>query len=151
MEASRVFVGSDHAGFELKNLIVERLRAEFPQLPVEDCGTQSEASTDYPTYAKIVGEKVAADPKSRGILVCGSGIGMSIAANKVRGVRAAQVWDATSARLCRQHNGANVVCVGARLTGRETAFDIVRTFLKTAFEGGRHAGRLELIQKMEQA
>ncbi len=149
-DSAQIFIGSDHAGFELKTLVLERLRAEFPKSKIEDCGPDSEASVDYPKYAEIVGKKVASQG-GIGVLICGSGIGMSISANKVNGVRAAMVWDTTSARLSRQHNGANVVCIGARLTGRETAFDIVRTFLKTPFEGGRHATRVELITKLEQA
>jgi ribose 5-phosphate isomerase B len=149
-DSAQVFVGSDHAGFELKTLVLERLRAEFPQAKIQDCGPVSEDSVDYPKYAEIVGKKVVSQG-GVGILICGSGIGMSISANKVNGVRAAMVWDTTSARLSRQHNGANIVCIGARLTGRETAFDIVRTFLKTPFEGGRHAARVELITKLEQA
>lgn len=149
-EASRIYVGSDHGGFELKTPILEMLRAEFPHAQVEDCGTLSQASTDYPTYAEKVARSIVAHG-GLGILICGSGIGMSIAANKIDGIRAAMVWDVTSSRLSRQHNGANVVCMGARLIGREVALDIVRTFLKTEFEGGRHATRVELISKLEQA
>lgn len=144
-----VFIGSDHAGFELKKQVLEHLHADFPDLSVEDCGTQNTDSTDYPLFAKKVADKVIKE-NGMGILICGSGIGMSIAANKVRGVRAAVVWDATSARLSRQHNAANIVCVGARLVGREEAFDAIRTFLTTSFEEGRHATRIELISKMEE-
>ncbi len=149
MHASgRLFIGSDHAGFELKSAIVDLLNQEFSGWEVEDCGPSSASPVDYPDFAKRVAEKVAGTA-ALGVLICGSGIGMAIAANKIPGVRAAQVWDVTSSRLSRRHNGANIVCFGARLTGKEVALDIVRTFLKTEFEGGRHAVRLELIGKME--
>jgi ribose 5-phosphate isomerase B len=143
-----VFLGSDHAGFELKTLILEKLRLEFPDHAIEDCGPDSEASTDYPLYAKKVADKVVAS-KGLGILVCGSGIGVSIAANKVHGVRAALCWDATSARLSREHNDATVLCLGSRLIGREVAFDAVRQFLRAEFQGGRHSTRIEQIRDLE--
>ncbi len=144
----KVFFGSDHAGFELKALLVEKVRAEFPEVDWEDCGPDSEESTDYPIFAEKVARKVVAE-NGFGVLVCGSGIGVSIAANKIAGVRAAICWDVTSARLSREHNDANVLCMGARLVGREVAFDMVRQFLRAKFQEGRHAARLELIRKLE--
>src|SRR5687767_8434655 len=113
--SQKIFVGSDHAGISLKKPLLEGLRKALPQLQFEDLGCHSEESVDYPDFAEQVGRKVA-ETKGRGILVCGSGLGMCIAANKVNGVRAASAWDATSARLARQHNDANVICLGARLT-----------------------------------
>lgn len=148
--SKRLFIGSDHAGLELKTWVAERLAVDFPGIQIEDCGTQTPDSTDYPIYAAKVAEKTVKNG-GIGVLICGSGIGMSIAANKVRGARAALVWDVTSARLSRQHNGANIVCVGSRLVGREVAIDAIRTFLKTSFEEGRHAKRLDLIHQMEDA
>lgn len=149
MVVSVLFIGSDHAGFSLKEKVREMLGKEQPTLKVVDCGCFDENSVDYPDVAKLVGEKIAKLPESYGLLICGSGIGMSIAANKVAGIRAAEVWDATSARLSREHNNANIACFGARLVGMETAFDIVRAFIKTAFQGGRHEGRVKKISQLE--
>ncbi len=143
-----VYLGSDHAGYDLKTWLQERLKSEFPSAKINDVGTHSTASCDYPEFARAVGTEVAKGG-SFGILVCGSGIGMAIAANKVKGIRAAQVWNSTSARLCRQHNDANVICLGARLLGQEVAWDALRTFLKTEFEAGRHQKRVDLIHQME--
>ncbi len=149
-QVKRLYLGSDHAGVALKALLVAKIAIEFPDCSVQDCGPDSEASTDYPTHAKTVALKVASDPGALGILICGSGIGMSIAANKFDGIRAALVWDATSARLCRQHNDANILCLGARLTGPEVVFDIVRQFLTCSFDTtGRHTKRLDLIREIE--
>jgi ribose 5-phosphate isomerase B len=145
-----LFLGSDHAGVRLKALVIEKLRVEFSEFEIQDFGTHEEASTDYPLYAQKVAHAVAAERGAKGILICGSGIGMSVAANKVTGIRAALVWDATSARLCRQHNDANILCLGARLIGPEVALDCVRAFLTADFDTqGRHSKRLELIQQME--
>jgi RpiB/LacA/LacB family sugar-phosphate isomerase len=144
----KVFFGSDHAGFELKALLVQKVQSEFPEIHWEDCGPESEESTDYPVFAEKVARKVVAE-NGLGILVCGSGIGVSISANKVAGIRAALCWDVTSTRLSREHNDANVLCLGSRLIGREVAFDMVRQFLRSEFQGGRHAERLELIRKLE--
>ncbi|MBY0371610.1 ribose 5-phosphate isomerase B [bacterium] len=143
-----IFIGGDHAGFETKKSIVEFLKKEFPAHVVEDCGTHSSASTHYPLHAEAVAKKVVASG-GLGVLVCGSGIGVAIAANKVPGVRATVVWNSTSARLCRQHNDANIVCFGARLLGPEVIQDSLRAFLTATFEQGRHAERVELIRKME--
>ncbi|MGQ0735726.1 MAG: ribose 5-phosphate isomerase B [Acidobacteriota bacterium] len=143
----KVALGADHAGFAMK----DALKGVLDELGVayDDLGTNSPASVDYPDYAQAVAEGVAEGRFDRGILVCGSGIGMAIAANKVPGVRAAVVTEAESARLSRQHNDANVIALGARLTSPEGAAAIVRTFLSTAFEGGRHADRVEKIRALE--
>ncbi len=143
----RVAIGSDHAGFELK----EQLKRVLDELRVEytDVGTRSPASVDYPDYAEAVARGVAEGRFDRGVLVCGSGIGMAIAANKVEGVRAATIADEVSARLCREHNDANVITLGARLTPPDLAAVILRTFLDTAFEGGRHSQRVDKIHAIE--
>lgn len=146
---SLLLIGSDHAGFSVKEKVRELLAKEFPDLKVKDCGCFDENSVDYPDVAKTVGTAVALDASHRGILICGSGIGISIAANKIAGVRAAEVWDMTSARLSREHNDANIVCFGARLIGIEVAFDIVRTWLRSGFLGGRHEGRVKKIAQLE--
>ncbi len=148
MMSGKVFIGSDHAGFTLKSSLLAQLRERFPALQVEDVGTHDTQSVDYPDFAKKVGENVVASG-GRGILVCGSGIGMSIAANKVAGIRAAVVWDATSARLTRQHNDSNVMCLGERLTGPEVAWEAMTVWLNTEFQGGRHQRRVDLISGME--
>jgi ribose 5-phosphate isomerase B len=144
----RVALGADHAGFELKNAlkrVLDELGATY-----HDFGTSSHESVDYPDFAEAVARGVAQQRFDRGILVCGSGIGMSIAANKISGIRAAVVSDAEAARLSRQHNDANVLAIGSRLTPEHRAADIVRTFLTTAFEGGRHEKRLDKITRIEQ-
>jgi len=143
-----IFIGADHAGVGLKKTLLEKLVPEFPQFKFEDLGPQTEESVDYPDFAEKVGRGVA-ENNARGILVCGSGIGMAISANKIKGVRAASVWDATSARLCREHNAANVICLGARLTGVEVALESCRVWLKTEFQGGRHQKRIDRISQLE--
>jgi RpiB/LacA/LacB family sugar-phosphate isomerase len=147
-DGKKIYFGCDHAGFPMKKPLLDALRTEFPQLIFEDCGTLDESSVDYPDFAKAVAMKVVAE-SARGILVCGSGAGMAMAANKVAGIRASQAWDATSARLCRQHNDANVLCFGARLVGLEVALDIVRVWLNTEFLGGRHQRRIDKIKMLE--
>lgn len=143
-----IYVGSDHAGFELKEALREHIKGEGHT--VVDVGTFSAVNkVDYPDIAKDVAEKVRDNAGSRGILICGTGIGISIAANKVKGIRAANVHDITEARLSRMHNDANIVTIGQRTTGPETAKDIVDTFLSTEFEGGRHTARLEKITAIE--
>jgi ribose 5-phosphate isomerase B len=142
-----VGLGADHAGFELK----DALKRVLDELGVsyDDLGTSSSASVDYPDYAQAVASGVVEGRFDRGILVCGSGIGMSIAANKVHGIRAAVVTEAESARLSRAHNDANVIALGARLTSEADAAEIVRAFLNTEFMGGRHAERVEKIRGLE--
>jgi ribose 5-phosphate isomerase B len=144
----KVAVGSDHAGYTLKQRLVEKLKSSGHQ--VEDVGTFSEESTDYPDYAAAVGRKVAAGDADKGLLVCSSGVGMSIAANKVRGVRAALGVSADEVSYTRRHNDANVLAIGAKYTEPELAETLVDTFLATEFEGGRHTRRVEKIQKLEQ-
>ncbi len=143
----RVAIGADHAGFELK----EQLKRVLDDLRIEytDVGTASLASVDYPDFAEVVARGVATRQYDRGVLVCGSGIGMAMAANKVEGVRAASVTDEVSARLCREHNDANVLTLGARFTDADRAAAILRAFLETPFEGGRHGQRIDKIHAIE--
>ena len=136
----RIAAGSDHAGLSLKNTLIERLKAAGND--VADLGTHSSASCDYPDFAAAVGQAVASGAADRGLLVCGTGQGMAMAANRIAGVRAAVVADAFSARATRQHNDANVLCLGERVVGGGVAGDIADAFFKTEFEGGRHAGRV---------
>jgi ribose 5-phosphate isomerase B len=145
----RVAIGADHAGFELKELIKETL--DELRVAYKDVGTNSDESVDYPDYAAKVGRAVAAGEFDRGILVCGTGIGMALAANKIAGIRAAPVVDLESARLAREHNNANVLAIGARVTPPERALDLVRVFLRTEFEGGRHERRLQKVAALEQS
>ena len=141
----RVVVGSDHAGYKLKEHLKERLTAWGHE--VEDVGTHSADSCDYPVFGVAVGKRVAAlGGDARGVAVCGSGIGISIAANRVPGVRAALVQEPTAARLSRQHNDANVICFGERLIGVAVAEESLRVWLETPFEGGRHARRVALLE-----
>jgi len=144
----RVAIGADHAGYELKEIIkhtLDELRVSY-----KDYGTDSDESVDYPDYAAKVGRVVASGEFDRGILICGTGIGMAIAANKIPGIRAAPVVDLESARLAREHNNANILAIGARVTPPERALDLVRLFLKTEFEGGRHERRLQKVAALEQ-
>ena len=117
---------------------------------VEDLGPYTPESVDYPTYAEKVGKAVVADKASLGILICGTGIGMSLAANKVKGVRAAACSEVYSAKLTRQHNDANILCLGARVIGIETAKMMVDAFVETEFEGGRHKRRVDMIMALEE-
>ncbi len=146
----RIAVGSDHAGFALKATLAEHMEGAGHQ--VIDLGTDSsEVSVDYPDYGLAVGRAVAEGRADRGICVCGTGIGIGIAANKVTGIRAALVHDVTTASLARRHNDANVICLGGRTTGALEAIDAVDTFFSTAFEGGRHQRRLDEISDFESA
>ena len=140
-------IGSDHGGYELKNHIIKHL--EERGIEVKDYGCFSEASVDYPDVAKAVCEGVTSGEAERGILICGTGIGISIAANKVKGIRAALCSDVYSAKMCRQHNNANILCLGGRVTGRELAFMIVDTYVDENFEGGRHQNRVDKIHALE--
>jgi ribose 5-phosphate isomerase B len=143
----KVAIGSDHAGFRLK----EELKTYITSLNVEvkDFGCHSEDSVDYPDIAREVALSVARGEVDRGILICGTGIGMSIAANKVKGIRAAVGNELLSVRLAREHNNANVLTLGARIIGTEVAKEAVRVFLETQFLGGRHQRRIEKIGEME--
>ena len=144
----RIAIASDHGGFELKEALKPLL--DELRIPYQDFGTTSPDAVDYPDYAAIVGRKVAAGEFERGILACGTGIGMSIAANKIPGIRAAVVWDVNTARLARAHNDANIMTIGGRTTSAALARDIVRTFLITAFEGGgRHTRRVDKISLLD--
>ena len=144
----KILIASDHAGFEGKEAVKKTL--DDMGVEYEDLGTVSLESVDYPDYAERVARGVAGGEAERGILVCGSGIGMQIAANKIPGVRAALAWNEETAELARRHNDANVVAVGARTTPQETIDRIIRAFLTTDFEGGRHQRRIEKIKKLEE-
>lgn len=143
----RISIGSDHAGFEMKEMLEAHLREIGHD--VIDVGTYDNGSVDYPDLAAMVGKAVASGEADRGVLVCGSGIGVAIAANKVDGVRAANVYDPEMARMSRRHNDANVVTMGGRYLPEETAREIVDAFLETAFEGGRHQRRIDKITALE--
>ena len=145
MPGGAIAVASDHAGFDLKELLKRDLQEAGHA--VLDLGTHSGASVDYPDFGSAMGEAIASGKAERGVLVCGTGIGISIAANRNPAVRAALVHDETTARLSRQHNDANVVAFGSRVIGPETARAALRVFLSTAFEGGRHAARVTKLSK----
>lgn len=140
----KVAIASDHGGFRLKREIVKYLESQ--QIEYTDFGTDSEDSVDYPDFAKPMSEKVARGEFDRGILICGTGIGMSIAANKVPGIRCALVHDTFSAKATRQHNNSNVLAMGERVIGTGLALDIVELWLNTEFEGGRHDRRVDKIE-----
>lgn len=144
----KIALASDHAGYAEK----ERLKPLLEELGIEyeDMGAASAESVDYPDYARRVGERVARGEAEQGILVCGSGTGMAIAANKVPGVRAAVAWNEDVAKLARQHNDANILALGARTTPPEEIPGIVRAWFATNFDGGRHAARLEKITQIEE-
>jgi ribose 5-phosphate isomerase B len=141
-----IALGADHAGFATKEQIKDLLRSM--NVEFRDFGTSSADSTDYPDYAHSVAEAVGGGAAEFGILVCGTGIGMSIVANKHNGVRAANVESVEAARLARQHNNANILALGARLTPWETAKEIIAVFLGTPFEGGRHQRRVDKIHTL---
>jgi ribose 5-phosphate isomerase B len=139
-----VAIGSDHAGVAYKAALVQLLN-ELGHT-VRDFGTDSEEAVDYPDYIRPVAEAVARGEYERGIILGGSGNGEQMVANKVRGIRCALCWNTTTARLARQHNDANMVAIGERVTGLETARDLVRVFLDTSFDGGRHRRRIDKIE-----
>ena len=143
----RIAIGADHGGYELKQYIAEFLIAQGHQ--VQDFGTHSLESVDYPDFATPLARAVAAGEFERGILVCGTGIGMSIAANKVHGIRAALCTNCYMARMSRQDNDANILCLGGRVLGLGLALEIVQTFLSNEFLGGRHARRVDKISALE--
>lgn len=140
MAAEIIAIASDHAGFEYKDLLKRQLIDWGYE--VLDLGTDSTASVDYPDFGRRLAKAVAEGKVRRGVVICGTGIGISIAANREPKVRAALCHDVTTAKLARQHNDANVLAIGARTTGIEVARETVRAFLDTEFEGGRHAGRV---------
>ena len=139
-------IASDHGGFALKQEIMAHLKAAG--VAFEDLGTYTEESCDYPVYAEKLGRAVAAGEYERGILLCGTGIGISMAANKIPGIRAALCSDCYSAEMSRRHNNANVLALGGRVLGPELAFRIVDTFLTAPFDGGRHQRRVSLIDAL---
>lgn len=143
----KVAIGSDHGGFKLKQAVMKRL--DELNIEYKDFGVYENESVDYPDYARPVSESVVAGEFDRGILLCGTGIGMSIAANKVKGVRCALVHDNFTAKLTRQHNNTNVLAMGERVIGEGLALMIVETWLSTEFEGGRHERRLEKVKGLE--
>ncbi len=139
-----IAIACDHGGFHLKNEICKHLTAQ--NIPFLDLGTDSADSVDYPVYAKKVCVMIQDGTSDRGILVCGTGIGMSIAANKQKGIRAACCSESFSARFTRMHNDANVLCLGERVIGSGLALDLVDLFLNTEYEGGRHAKRVAMLE-----
>jgi ribose 5-phosphate isomerase B len=145
----KLAIACDHAGLTLKTRVLDLLKQKG--IEVMDFGTNNHESVDYPDFAMRVAEAVSSGGAARGILMCGSGIGMSIVANKFNGVRAALCYDAQTARLSREHNDANILVMGSRLLDEPKAMEIVRTWLETEFEGGRHVRRLEKIQEIEKS
>ena len=143
----RIAVGSDHAGFRAKETIKAYL--EGAGYGVDDVGTFSEESVDYPDFSRAVGERVASGKNPLGVLVCGTGIGVSIAANKVEGIRAALAHDSLTARRAREHNDANVLTLGGKIVGDDEAIAIVQEFLNAQFAGGRHQRRIDKITEMD--
>lgn len=144
MEDLKVAIGCDHAGFELKEQIIEYLKTN--NIEYKDFGCYSKDSCDYPVIGKEVAIEVANKTFNKGILVCGSGIGMSIAANKIKGIRAALCWNTQTAKSSRTHNNANVLCLGERVTEAPLALEMVDLWLHTGFEGGRHQARVDMIE-----
>ncbi len=140
----KIIIGSDHAGFNLKNKLIQFI--ENKGIEIDDAGTYSTESCDYPKIAKEVAEKISSKEYEKGILVCGTGIGMSIAANKIKGIRAAVVSDTCSAKMSRMHNNSNILCLGERIVGEELAKDITEIWLNTDFLGERHARRVDMIE-----
>ena len=143
----KLAIGADHAGLELKNLLRDTLTQAGHE--VRDFGTDSKDSTDYPDYAAKVGRAVASGEAERGFLVCGSGVGMSIAANKIRGIRAALGYNEEEVKLTRQHNNANILTFGERFIDPETAVRLAKLFLETPFDGGRHERRVNKMTELE--
>jgi ribose 5-phosphate isomerase B len=140
----KIAIGSDHGGFELKEKVVKFLIEN--KYEILDLGCNSSESVDYPKYGRLVGEAVVEKKADKGIVICGTGIGISIAANKVKGVRAALCTNTTMARLTREHNDANVLAMGGRIVGDVLALEMVEIFLTTEFEGGRHQKRIDLLE-----
>ena len=149
MQQLKVAIGSDHAAVAMKEDIVKELRAGGAQ--VEDVGTFTGDPVDYPDFAAEVSSRVKNGTADRGIVLCGTGIGVAIAANKIHGIRAAVCHDVTTARLARQHNDTNVLCLGSRILGPAVAADIVKMWLATGFEGGRHQRRIDKIEALDAA
>jgi ribose 5-phosphate isomerase B len=142
----KIIIGGDHGGYDLKVLVVEYLRRQGHE--VEDIGAHGHDSVDYPQYAVHVAEAVTGGKADRGILICGSGIGMCMTANRITGARAALVSEPYAARMSRRHNNSNILCLGGRFLGDQLAFEIVSAWLQEEFEGGRHQRRLDLIDQL---
>lgn len=142
-----IAIGCDHGGLSHKEKIKEKLTEWGYEY--KDFGTYDESSCDYPDIAKEVAEGIKSGECDKGILICGTGIGMSIAANKVLGIRAAHVTDTFSAKMSREHNNAHIICLGERITGIEVAFEIVKAYLEAEFQGGRHEQRVNKIMALE--
>ncbi len=144
---NKIIIGCDHGGFELKNEVIAHLTKRGVE--VTDVGTYSTDSCNYPDYARAACQRIQSGEFERGILICGTGIGISIAANKHNGIRAACCSDTFSARMTRLHNNANVLCLGGRVVGAGLACDMVDLFIDTEFEGGRHQARVDLLTDIE--
>lgn len=143
-----ISIGSDHGGYKLKKDLIQALSKEGYE--VIDCGTHSEESVDYPVYAEKVSRNVQSNRSAFGILICVTGIGMCISANKFKGIRAALVNSTDSAMMTRRHNNSNIICMGAKYTAVEDAITWINTFVNEKFEGGRHQRRIDLINKQEE-
>jgi ribose 5-phosphate isomerase B len=143
----KIAIGNDHSAVEMKNVIMEYVRKMGHE--VVNFGTDSSESCDYPVYGEKVGRAVASGECDCGILICGTGVGISLAANKVNGVRAAVCSDVTTAHLVKEHNNANILAFGARIVGTELAKDMVKAYLEAEFMGGRHAQRVDMIMEIE--
>jgi len=144
----KIAIAADHGGYELKEKIKEHLEsiyANYKDVEILDIGTDSDASVDYPMYGKKCAEKVASGQAQKGIVICGTGIGISIAANKVKGIRCALCTNEKMAEMSRKHNDANMLALGGRITDPDTALRIVDVWLKTNFEGGRHKRRVDML------
>ena len=142
----KIAIGSDHAGYLVKEKVKKYLKKQ--EIPFTDFGTFKEESVDYPEYAYKVGTSIISQEADMGILICGTGIGMCIAANKIKGIRAANPYNKESAELSRLHNNSNVLCLGARTLTDDQINDVLNSWLFTSFEGGRHETRLNLINKL---
>lgn len=141
---TKIFIGSDHAGFHLKEAIINELMLEYE---IVDCGASSTDSTDYPIYAHAVAEQVSEQAGAIGVLICASGIGMSITANRHRGIRAALCHSVKETKLARHHNNANILVLGASHTSGDIAVEMIKSFLATPFDGGRHERRIHQIDQ----
>lgn len=142
----KIYIAADHAGFELKQNLINHFKQKFNFI---DLGPQTTDRVDYPDFANLVAENLKKDPQAMGILICGSGQGMAMRANKYSHIRAALCWDKESCMLSRQHNDANVLCLGSRLLPMGTVYEIMDTFFATEFEGGRHADRVNKISNKD--
>lgn len=143
-----IALASDHGGYELKEKIKAHIAEKYANIEIKDIGTYSEESVDYPVYGKACGEAVATGEADAGIVFCGTGIGISMAANKVKGVRCGLCTSVEMARLTKQHNNANILALGGRITDAELGYEIVDEWLNTEFEGGRHQRRVDMLDEM---